>query len=283
MPELVFPEIVIRNVLEGSLARLLANDAILSLAVSELSQAERDTIRTMLQMRPGKVRLGWSREPFDDWVITVALASTKKTATLGEVVSGLKDVVVGMAMLGGAVSAEVGQGLPGVVRPAGAAERGLLRIGDEIAAYHDQAGTVVLVSRGLPDVEGGATAPAAHVSGEVASFFGRAHDLGWAEEDHLRLDVVSTSALFAIILGRLLPAWFALDWRYFEERGVSLEEATESDLAPRPFFVPDEGYARTLMVKCTTKVALPESIVPITDVTTEVVPEVPLLVEVPSA
>lgn len=260
------PEFAVRDVLETVVGMLLDDPRLVDDMLAERPEDERDSFRTALGVREGKVRLGWALEPPEDWLVTVVLAGTAPVQTLGDVASDLTEEPLAARELATDIDAteplEVtfATGLPDV--PDEVPPRGLVRIGDELAVYaiDIDAGTCTLERRGL---QGTAAAP--HDADTEVIFFERAQRIGYVEHVTLRIDVLGSNPPFLMTLARILQAFLMHARDHFEERGYTLETVTAGDLAPRAEAV-QHLFARTITVRVLTAVSLPEILPPLTKI-----------------
>lgn len=269
---LAFPELVVFDVVEATLADLLNDPVKLDRLLSGRPERERDSIRTALTVREGKVRLGLNEQPPEDWQITVALQSKSPAPggrTVGDTVSGPVEEPIATAVLEGTISNAVGVTLPlGGGAPGGLPARGRVRIGDEQAIYEVSGGDVILRERGILDTEA-----VAHLATELAVFHGIAQRVGWSAMSRVRVDVMSSDSRFTIVLGGMLVADLILARDRFEAQGATLHEIDETDLAPRPPLWPPHLCSRTLMLQVRTEVSLPEPLPVVTGVDTQLTVE----------
>jgi len=64
---IAMPELVVLGIVEDVLETLSANPMAVQAILAERPAAEQDSILTALQHRPGRVRLAFSQETFEDW------------------------------------------------------------------------------------------------------------------------------------------------------------------------------------------------------------------------
>ncbi len=260
---LAFPEFVVMDVLEATLASLLDDPVKLDRLLAGRPSRERDSIRTALQIREGKVRLGWGNLPQEDWMIVVALqhkAPDRGGRTIGDTVSGPAEEPIATAVLEGTISNQPDVVLPlGGGAPEGLSPRGRVRIGEEQAIYEVVGSDVVLRTRGILETEA-----VAHLATELAVFHGIAQRVGWSALSSIRVDILASESRFAITLAGMLVADLVLGRDRFEAQGATLHEIEETDLAPRSPQFPEGLVHRTLMLKVRTEVSLPEPLPVIT-------------------
>jgi hypothetical protein len=265
---LSMPEFEVRDVLEESIDAMLADPAILDEMLAGRPADERDTFRTALVNREGKVRLGWSTlAEEEDWLVTVLLVGTQKLATVGDRASGGEDTALAARELATAITAEPGipvtftTGVPAVGEDAGEVPaKGTLRIGSEYAIYAIAAGVCTLVHRGI--LESKATAHA--IDTEVV-FYEVTQQVGWPETVTLRVDLLGSSPPFVMALGRMLQGFLVLAAKRFDDRGYTLQDIVLGDLAGRPHFYPAQLFVRTITLRLFTALSLPEFVPVITD------------------
>lgn len=268
---LIQPELAVRDVVAEAFATMIATPAVIDYLVSGLTDADQDSIRTALANRTaGNVRLGFALENIDDYSVIVSLTGTSQMqALIDDRASGLIEEPVGIATL----AADVGASEPSVLSLTGAIPSdvpatGTLRIGDEVAVYTISGSTVTLTKRGVRQ-----TTAAAHLAGGTVIFHAIAQALGWPERAQVRIDVVSTNALFTAVVGHMLRAFLVRRRDDFEAQGVTLEGVGASDVAARPSDWPAQFYVRTLMASFTYTMAIPETFLALTDITAEIAVE----------
>lgn len=254
---LALPEFAVREIIERALDIVFDDPLLLDDMLGELAEEERDSFRTALEVREGKVRLGWAQSPPEDWLVTVVLANTQPVGTLGGWASEITEEPRAEALLAAACTkdAEVALVLDGGI-PDDIAPRGLVRIGNEVATYHlNGAGDVcTLKARGVR-----LTTAAAHGIGADVTFFDLSQRIGYPQWTFLRVDVLGSNPPFLMALASIIQAFLMHARELFDERGYSIETITVGDLAPRAEAVA-HLFARTLTLKVLTAVSLPERI-----------------------
>ncbi len=262
---LAFPELVVADVVKVALDLLLASPVKLDLLLAGRPSRERDTVRTALQVREGKVRLGLNLESIEDWQITIALqhkGPDRGGRTIGDTVSGPVEEPIATAALEATISSAPDVTLPlGGGAPPGLPARGRVRIGDEFATYEVVGNDVVLRARGILESEA-----VAHLATEIAVFHGISQRVGWSALSNVRVDVMSSDSRLSIMLAGMLAADLVLARDAFEAQGMTLHGIEETDLAPRPQTWPLDLCSRTLMLQVRTEVSLPETLPVITRV-----------------
>jgi hypothetical protein len=263
-PGIALPELIARDVAEDAVQRLLTTAEVLDFVMTSRPQAERDEMRTAIGIRPGKVRLGWSLEPEEDWQVTVFLANAApnpRERTLGDVVGVVEEDELHAATLADTIddSAGVTLALLGTL-PAGLPPRGRVRIGNELAIYAISGSTVTLPHRGVQQ-----TLAAAHEAGEIVFFHSLSQRTGWGEECTIRIDVLSSNAYLNLVLATTIKSALLLAAADFNAAGLTLRGISESDLTPRPTAWPAHLFNRTLTLSVQREFALPEEMPIITD------------------
>ena len=262
------PDFTVRRVIREAIEDVLANRALLATEIfGELEPAERDEFLTALDVRKGKVRLGWGEEAPEDWCVTVALAGTEPLKTLGGVVSEDMPDPIALAELDDDISAAAEVTLTFVNGlPANLPARGMVRLGDEdtgeYAIYRLDAGACILEHRGILR-----TAPAAHDLGTPVMFFQHSQRRGYGEWLSMRVDVLGIGGDFVSILARVLQAYLINAAAAFNARGYALEDVRATDLAPRPAMFPANFSVRTVTLRFLTTLSLPETKPGVTRVT----------------
>ena len=120
------------------------------------------------------------------------------------------------------------------------------------------AGVVTLTRRGVAG-----SRPATHAAGTRVAAVTFTQLVGGPYRHTLRVDIVSSSALFTMVVGHMLVPFLRLRRDDFETAGFVLQTIAESDLQARPVAWPAHFYSRTLTITGMTKVALPEALGPL--------------------
>jgi len=260
---LSLPDFQVRDVVDAAVTQMLANPKILDEMLGFRPQSERDSFRTALTNRKGKVRLGWSAEIPEDWSVLVTLAGTQKIAIIGDTASDPEEEPLAVRILAAGINGQDGAAItftnaaPAV--PNDVPVRGTLRIGSEYAIYRFDTGAFLLESRGIL----GSTATA-HAIGTEIVFYTLTQRVGWPEQVTLRVDVLGSNPPFIMMLGRMLQAYLVAARDLFETQGFTLRGVETGDLAPRPPMFPAELFARTLVVTGLTALSLPEDLLTVT-------------------
>ena len=264
---LSLPEFAVRDVIEHVINVLGDDPRIVEDMLASRPASERDSFRTALLQREGKVRLGWSMDVPEDWSVTVLLAGTQARHTLGDIASMLTEDVRATRTLSAGISAAEGIPLTASLPVSTGATpevppRGLLYVGDEIAIYSIASSTCTLTYRGVRG-----TAAAAHAGGSEVNFFTVSQRLGWPETVTLRVDVIGSNAAWMMMLARMVQAFLLHARDLFEDGGYTLQDVTAGDLQPRSSAWPAHLYVRTLTLTMFTALSLPEFIPAITETT----------------
>ncbi len=267
MSGLSLPDFEVRDVLDESITAMLADDRILDEMLAARPQAQRESFRTALGEREGKVRLGWTLAPEEDWSINVLLVSTQKHATVGDRASYSEENALAARELATDITAAEGiavtftTGVPAVGDDDGEVPAtGTCRIGTEYAIYAIASGVCTLTKRGIRD-----TAAVPHAADTEVIFYDLTAQVGWPETVTLRCDLLGSNPEFVMGLGRMLQAFLALSTARFESRGYTLLDVVLSDLAGRPQFYPAHLFVRAITVRLFTALSLPELVPTITD------------------
>lgn len=265
---LALPEFTVRDVIDAAIGMMVDPAApgydprIVDDMLASRPQAERDSFRTALADRAGKVRLGWSQDVPEDWCVTVLMTGTQPQHTIGDIAGGLTEEVLALREIAADVSADPNavvtftSGVPDDV-PA----RGVLRIGDELATYVIANGVCRLEARGIRE-----TASAAHAADAEVRFYEYVQRIGWPEWVTLRVDVLGSNAAWMMMLARMLQAFVVHARDLFEAEGFTLQDVTAGDLQPRSAMWPAHWFARTLTLRLYTALSLPDVVPPITKV-----------------
>src|SRR5262245_26130018 len=108
---LPFPELALRDIIAAAITALKDGELMGEL-LSSRPTAEIDSYLTALDVREGKVVLGWSMEPPTDWQITVVMGGTDETHTVGDEPTGLLEDPLQLRLLTDDISAAAGITLP---------------------------------------------------------------------------------------------------------------------------------------------------------------------------
>lgn len=250
---LVIPELIIRDAIEEGVQFFLADTRVLDGMLEDLSAEQIASFRTALEIRPGKIRFGWPAEPVEDWSIAVLVAHTTPRQTLGQAVSDLEEgAATATGTLADPVSAEPNAALVLTAVAPIVPVRGVCRLGQEYATYALASGVVTLVDRGIKG-----TPALSHDAGTSVVFPEFLQSVGYPEFLHLRVDVMGTIPEFVIVLARMLKAYLTARAELFDQRGITLQQIVETDLAPRPA---ELGllFVRTLQLDCWATMAVAE-------------------------
>jgi len=266
MDGLAMPDLMVADIVEASIAALLANGTLLDRMLESRPGAERDMVRTALQKRPGKVRLGWGGLPPEDWSVVITMHAEPLKPTLGDVVGHGREVPAAATTLAADLGADDGAtvsltgGIPAGIR----LPQGRVRLStDEVAIYQVDAGVMRLVKRGICDTE-----PLPHLAGDPVVFTELEVLLGGAQAVSVRVDVLSANSLFTVYLAYLLAAFLQAQQNAFEP-WMTAQQVSLTDLAPRPQAYPAEFACRTILLPVQTVMAVPEDIGLLTDAVVE--------------
>lgn len=265
---IALPELVVRDIAETAVTALLTDPTTLDYIMASRPQPERDAMRTALQHRPGKARIGYSLEGEEDWQVTVLMMGTSsgRFRTLGDVIA-LDEEPLAESALASSINANAEIPLPVVGgTPAGIPPRGRVRIGGELAIYRLESGAaVILESRGILG-----TAATGWPTDTLVSFHELVTVVGWGETCRLRVDVLSSNSYLNIILAATVKAALVLNAAAFNAGGLTLQDIDESDLTPRPAAWPSHLFNRTLQVTVARDFGLPETLPILTKIDTEI-------------
>jgi hypothetical protein len=268
---LVHPELVVRDLADIAVTNFTTNPQVVEWVMQNRPQDERDSILTAVQKRPVKVRHGLGLDQEEDAQVTVMLASEViRPQTIGNIIGGVEEVELLSTTLTASIAGDYLGALP---LPAGAMLSflppggGRVRLDTELATYSlDPAQTVAtLVRRGVQQ-----TAAAFHPIGTPVFFHVGEQLIGWDDIVEVRCDVLSTNAGLNMALATCIRSALLISRAAFEDRGLTLETITESEITPRPNQWPAYFLNRTLMVRVQRQFALPERLPFLTDVQVEV-------------
>lgn len=262
---LVFPTLVVRDLVEEIVAAMLADDAIIDLMLASRPQEDIDSMRTALKDRPVKVVLGYPLEAPEDATISVVLADDGEVhPTVGDLTASEK-VATLQATLAQSIGAEEGAELVLVGGiPAGLPSSGGVVLGTEVAVYAIDGDPAVMT---LPVRGMQATVAIPHNADDLVVLQSLYIRRGWSEVHTIRLDVFSSSAWFVDVFGRMLKAYLIFSSGVFENEGMTLKaQVRSSGLAPRPVMFPAHIHSQTLTLQLQTEVSLPETLPVITGI-----------------
>jgi len=259
----------VRDLIETAIASVLADPTLVDYVVGQRPQAERDSFKTALTKRPGKVRLGYGLETEEDWQVTVMMQGTRSTPrTVGDIVGDTEEDVISTALLTDDITEAAGVTLSLDSIPAELPAKGRLRIDNELAIYAYDGQDVTLPYRGLVG-----TTAAAHSIDDTVEFHTVSEFIGWQEDVTVRVDVLSSNTYLNAVLGALVKATLIASQESFEIAGMTLADVQESELTPRPASWPSTLFNYQLQVTVRRWVAVPSELGVITDFDVTLTPE----------